>query len=115
MWHPTCQGPFFPGETAISSRRLLPSSAPRTPGSLRSPHLAPERQTEPLGCTSHAPQTNRSSKMSNQNASPATDQKLIDVSDFARTEYGLSAATQNAMLHYGQALMAIAAAGAKAS
>jgi hypothetical protein len=53
--------------------------------------------------------------MSNQNTSPATDEKLIDVSDFARTEYGLSAATQNAMLHYGQALMTIAAGGGKVS
>jgi uncharacterized tellurite resistance protein B-like protein len=53
--------------------------------------------------------------MSNQNTGPATDEKLIDVSDFARTEYGLSAATQNAMLHYGQALMTIAAGGGKVS
>lgn len=33
---------------------------------------------------------------------------LIDVSDFARTEYGLSAATATAMLNYGYALLAIA-------
>lgn len=43
-------------------------------------------------------------------ASPAPDEKLLDVSDFARTEYGLSAATRTAMLHYGYALLAIAGA-----
>jgi hypothetical protein len=53
--------------------------------------------------------------MNRQNSSPAHDEKLVDVSDFARTEYGLSAATQNAMLHYGHALMAIAATDGKVS
>ena len=53
--------------------------------------------------------------MNSQSTSPTHDEKLIDVSDFARTEYGLSAATQNAMLHYGQALMAIAATDGKVS
>jgi uncharacterized tellurite resistance protein B-like protein len=40
---------------------------------------------------------------------------LIDVSDFARTEYGLSAATATAMLNYGYALLAIAGADGKVS
>jgi hypothetical protein len=53
--------------------------------------------------------------MNHQSTSSAHDEKLMDVSDFARTEYGLSAATQNAMLHYGHALMAIAATGGKVS
>lgn len=43
------------------------------------------------------------------------EEKLLDVSDFARTEYGLSAATTTAMLHYGHALMAIAGADGKVS
>jgi uncharacterized tellurite resistance protein B-like protein len=42
--------------------------------------------------------------------SPARQEKLIDVSDFARTEYGLSAATATAMLNYGYALLAIVGA-----
>jgi hypothetical protein len=53
--------------------------------------------------------------MNKQNTSPAQDEKLVDVSDFARTEYGLSSATQNAMLHYGHALMVIAATDEKVS
>lgn len=43
------------------------------------------------------------------------DEKLIDVSDHARTQYGLSAATSTAMLHYGQALLTIAGADGKVS
>jgi uncharacterized tellurite resistance protein B-like protein len=55
------------------------------------------------------------SKQDTSTANSAQDEKLIDVSDFARTEYGLSAATQNAMLHYGHALLAIAATDGKVS
>ena len=33
---------------------------------------------------------------------------LVEVSDFARSEYGISAATTTAMLHYGYVLLAIA-------
>jgi uncharacterized tellurite resistance protein B-like protein len=50
-----------------------------------------------------------------KHASAAREEKLLDVSDFARTEYGLSAATSSAMLHYGYALLAIAGADGKVS
>lgn len=33
---------------------------------------------------------------------------LVEVSDYARSEYGISAATATAMLHYGYVLLAIA-------
>jgi tellurite resistance protein len=41
---------------------------------------------------------------------PAGDDKLIGVSDHARTQYGISSATATAMLQYGHALLAIAGA-----
>jgi tellurite resistance protein len=43
------------------------------------------------------------------------DDTLLDVSDFARSEYGLSAATSTAMLRYGHALLAIAGADGRVS
>jgi len=46
---------------------------------------------------------------------PVQDDKLLDVSDFARSEYGLSAATATAMLRYGCALLVIAGADGRVS
>jgi uncharacterized tellurite resistance protein B-like protein len=48
-------------------------------------------------------------------ATPVQDDKLLDVSDFAQSEYGLSAATSSAMLRYGYALLTIAGADGKVS
>lgn len=48
-------------------------------------------------------------------STPANDEKLIKVSDFSKAEYGISAATATAMLHYGYALLAIAGADGEVS
>jgi tellurite resistance protein len=50
--------------------------------------------------------------MAKQSPAPH-DEKLIDVSDHARTQYGISSATATAMLHYGYVLLAIAGADGK--
>jgi uncharacterized tellurite resistance protein B-like protein len=46
---------------------------------------------------------------------PPRYERLIEVSEFSRSEYGISAATATAMLHYGYALMTIAGADGKVS
>jgi tellurite resistance protein len=47
--------------------------------------------------------------------SPGHDEKLLDVSDHAKSQYGLSAASATAMRNYGYALLTIAGADGKVS
>ena len=49
------------------------------------------------------------------NPTPMHDEKLLDVSDHAKAQYGISAATATAMRNYGYALMTIAGADGKVS
>ncbi|NEO29459.1 MAG: hypothetical protein F6K36_03190 [Symploca sp. SIO3C6] len=44
-----------------------------------------------------------------------TDEKMVTVSSFAKDEYGISAATIEAMINYGYALLAIAGADQEVS
>jgi tellurite resistance protein len=44
------------------------------------------------------------------NPTPGQDEKLLDVSDHAKAQYGISAATATAMRNYGYALLTIAGA-----
>ncbi|WP_194904428.1 hypothetical protein [Catenulispora rubra] len=53
--------------------------------------------------------------MSTTRPTPAHDEKLIDVSEHAKSQYGISAATATAMRNYGYALLAIAGADGKVS
>lgn len=53
--------------------------------------------------------------MTTRQPAPGHDERLLAVSDHAKSHYGLSAATATAMRNYGYALLTIAGADGKAS